>query len=407
MGEPRGRQQSLRAWKGQDEDANLVRSLRRRRDLHAGIVQLGYVAVGFVLGFLLPMVQIGTTLEHGAAAPMLFGIAGGFISFVALVFSLLFLVVQYANTTVSPRLTLFRDDPMVWHAFGYFAMVFVYCTVAGLRTGIRGQQVTVVVPAVGIVLIVIALAISRAIQLRALRLLQFNAIMEEIRARGEEVVASLYRMPFVSDETAVGPGHADPDLPPAVLELRWQRPTTMLRQVDVPALLSEAVRLDAFIALRCRPGEEIRRGQVFAVVHATRPPADPHVFEAFSVGTDRAFAQDPLLAFRLLDDIANRAMSRTTNDPATGVQALGCVYDLIALVADRQLQLGMITDADGVPRIGLPFPTWEDFLTVGVDEIAYHGSEHPTVQARVRELLEDLVAITPPERHAALLARIP
>ena len=57
MGEPRGRQQSLRAWKGQDEDANLVRSLRRRRDLHAGIVQLGYVAVGFVLGFLLPLAE--------------------------------------------------------------------------------------------------------------------------------------------------------------------------------------------------------------------------------------------------------------------------------------------------------------------------------------------------------------
>lgn len=167
---------------------------------------------------LLPEVSAGPTIERTTVTPMLFGAAGGFISFIALVFSLLFLVVQYGNTSVSPRLTIFRDDPMVWHTFGFFTAVFAYCLVGGMITGTGDDQVTILVPAVGILLLVTALAMSRALQLRALRLLQFTAIMEEVRTRGEEVLTSLYRTPFASDEvdtsgpptalgTALGPAH--------------------------------------------------------------------------------------------------------------------------------------------------------------------------------------------------------
>jgi hypothetical protein len=37
---------------------------------------------------------------------------------VSIIFSLLFLVVQWAFSSLSPRLNLFRDDPIVWRTFG-------------------------------------------------------------------------------------------------------------------------------------------------------------------------------------------------------------------------------------------------------------------------------------------------
>jgi len=43
--------------------------------------------------------------------PMLFALAGALVSFIAIVYSLLFLVVQWASSAYSPRLHLFRDHP--------------------------------------------------------------------------------------------------------------------------------------------------------------------------------------------------------------------------------------------------------------------------------------------------------
>nr|WP_281497367.1 DUF2254 family protein [Ornithinimicrobium sp. F0845] len=373
--------------------------MRHRRRLRTGIVQALYLIGGTTLGVLLPEVDAGPTIERTTVTPMLFGAAGGFISFIALVFSLLFLVIQYGNTSVSPRLTIFRDDPMVWHTFGFFTAVFAYCLVAGMITGTGDDTVTILVPAVAITLLVASLAMSRAIQLRALRLLQFNSIMEEVRTRGQEVITSLYKTAFHSDA-------ADQAGPPTAWELRWQRPTTLLLQVDLPRLLSLATEMDVLIELRAVPGQEVRRGLVLAVVRADHPVTECDILGALTTGSDRAFAQDPLLAFRLLNDISNRALSISINDPATCVQVLGCIYDLLAQVADKQLQLGTITDESGVARVRLPFPSWEDFLVVGVDEVAHYSTHDPTVHARVELLLQDLLAIAPPERHAPLRERL-
>jgi formate hydrogenlyase subunit 4 len=41
-------------------------------------------------------------------------------------FSLLFLVVQWAFSSLSPRLNLFRDDPIVWRTFAFAIGVFVF-----------------------------------------------------------------------------------------------------------------------------------------------------------------------------------------------------------------------------------------------------------------------------------------
>ncbi len=377
----------------------LLAALRRRRRLRAGLTQLVYTLAGAALGIVVPLLSSGPMVRDTTVRPLLYGMAGGLISFIALVFSLLFLVVQFGNTTVSPRLTLFRDDPLVWHSFGFFTAVFVFCTTAGVRVGSPQGEVTVAVPVVAVLLVIVALGLSRAVQMRALKLLQLNATMEEVRARGEAVLARFYRAP--ADEE-----RPRRSLPPRVEEVVWDRPTTTLEQVDLPRLISEAERLDAAIEIRVRIGDEVRRGFPVVAIHADHPVADHDVLRAFATGIDRSFAQDPFLAFRLLSDIANRALSAAVNDPATGVQAVGCIHDLLTVVVDRRLDFGPIDGRDGTPRVQLTFPTWEDFVAAGVDEVAHYCDGAPTVRQRVVTMLEDLAARAPVDRRAPLEARL-
>ena len=67
------------------------------------------------------------------------------ISLVTVIYSLLFVVVQWVSGAFSMRLALFRDDPIVWRAFAYSIGLFVFCFTAAFAIG-NDQRVSVVVP---------------------------------------------------------------------------------------------------------------------------------------------------------------------------------------------------------------------------------------------------------------------
>jgi hypothetical protein len=50
----------------------------------------------------------------------------------------------------------------------------------------------------------------------------------------------------------------------------------------------------------------------------------------------------------------------------------------------------------------VPFPTWEDFLRLALDEIRYCGANSVQVTRRMMALVKSLLSVLPPERHMAL-----
>jgi uncharacterized membrane protein len=385
----------LDAW---TEDDGLLHALRRKRGVRASVAQALAVLAGALLGLVLPGLALGPTLETSAVQPVLVAMAGGLVSFIALVSSLLFVVIQYGGTTFSPRLTLFRDDPLVWRSFAAFLGVFVYNATAGLRLG-GLEEVAVLVPVTGIGLVLFALALARRLQVRALGLVQLNATLEEIRHRGEVVLARLYPNPL-----RVRPARAP--LAPVTQTIRWERPGALLRQVDLPALHRAAVAADATVHLHVGVGDEIRRHGVVMTVHGGRGSLDEQeLLAAIDAGIDRTFEQDPLLALRLLNDIAVRALSAAVNDPATAVAAAAQVHDLLAMVVDRDLDVGWVRDPSGAVRVCLTMPTWDDFVAAGVDELAIYGASSPPLLGRLWTLADELVALASPDRARSLLDR--
>jgi len=112
------------------------------------------------------------------------------------------------------------------------------------------------------------------------------------------------------------------------------------------------------------------------------------------------------MAFRVLVDIALRALSPAINDPTTAVQVLDCEEDLLRMLAYRDLDAGEITGPRGRTRVLLPLPGWDDYVALAVDEIVEAGAAQVRIRRRVEHLLRELIALAPESRRAPLQARL-
>ncbi|WP_326588980.1 DUF2254 family protein [Streptomyces sp. NBC_01294] len=238
--------------------------------------QLVCAIAGLALGLLLPQLQVGTQVDTGRAATMLFTIGFGVISLVSIIYSMLFLVVQFSATTFTPRLGLFRDEPIVWRAFAFAVGVFVFCITAGLSIGTR-PTVSVIVPSAGMALTLVALALMWTLQLKAFTSIQLAHSLTAITTRAHRLYDALYEHPYDPGRTAPGAPPAatgstgdtesgtgtgtGPGPGPGTTVVRWPGTATVLQQIDVPALVAAAKEHDCSIALR--------------VTRPTSPPPGP------------------------------------------------------------------------------------------------------------------------------------
>ena len=377
----------------------LVQALRRRRSLRAGLVQLLYIVVGVALGLVVPAIDIGPRIPSGEMVALMAGITAGLLALTSVVFALLFLVVQFAATAQSPRLHLFRDNPLVWHALGLIVGVMVYATASAVVAG--GQDTTsVLVPTSVVFVVLVAVALTRRLQLDALQSMQLSPALDQITTRTRQVIDRLYTAPFPQPPL---PQLVAPDHP---VQIRWPAGQAVLRQVDMPKLIGLARQSGTIIRLVVMPGDVIReRAVIMEAWNPTSAPEPGLYLKCLEVGIERNFTQDPFLGFRLLNDIALRAMSSAVNDPASAVQAIDGIENLLSTLAARDLAVGLIVDDGGTPRVLFDAPGWEEFLAAGADEIA-ETPMHPMVSRRLRAMLQHLLAVSPPERHRAVEHRL-
>lgn len=382
---------------GQTRNRPVLRALRRRRRLRMGLIQLFYISGGLALGLALSSYEGGPTVTSHGLLTLLTGVGAGLIALIALIYSLLFLVMQFSWTTLTPRLTLFRDSPLVWHAFGFFMGVFVYTSTAAVMVGDR-SEVSLYLGLVTIVLLLAVMALARALQTNALRSIQLAPTLRSIAARGAAVIDALYQDPVVERTP-------DLPLPPVDEEVQWTELGAYLRQVDLPRLVRLAERHACVVEVPVGVGDVVRRGAVIMRVRgAALAPSHRALRQLLEVDLDRTFAQDPLLAFRLLGDIALRALSPAVNDPTTATQAIDAIDGLLTRFADRDLDVGQVLGADDALRVVLVVPTWEDYLGI-VDEIAHAARDMPVVLRRLARLFDDIAAVAPPERQTSLADR--
>jgi uncharacterized membrane protein len=369
---------------------------RPRRRLRAGLVQLLFTVAGLGLGLLLPRVTVAPTVASSRVTETLIGVGFGVLGLVSVIFSLLFLVVQWAFSSLSPRLNLFRDDPIVWRTFGLAVGVFVFSVTAALAIG-NDPEVSVIVPAAEVTGVLAALALIRALQVKAFASIQLAPTLSAIAAHGRGTLDDLYPRP--------GPGSRPPaaPLPPPRRTITWPHRQAILQQLDLQQLSGTAG--SAVIVLRARIGDTLQQGAVVAALHGG-DASDAEILAGLITGQERTFGQDPLFAFRLLADIGLRALSPAVNDPATAVQVLDTIESLLAPLATRDLDVADITDDAGTVKVVLALPSWDDYLRISLDDLIESSSGSPMALLRAQALLAGLLDAAPPPRQAPVTWRL-
>ena len=112
--------------------------------------------------------------------------------------------------------------------------------------------------------------------------------------------------------------------------------------------------------------------------------------------------QDATFAFRVIVDVAIKALSQAINDPTTAVLALDQIHRLLRVVGRRHLHDDSLHDDQGALRLILPTPNWDDFVDLAFSEIRLYGASNFQVTRRLYSIIEDLMNVLPETRQAAL-----
>ena len=372
------------------------RFARPRRRLRAGLVQLLYALAGLGLGLLLPRITTGATVASTRVTDTLIAAGFGVLGLVTVIFSLLFLVVQWAFSSLSPRLNLFRDDPIVWRTFAVAIGVFVFSVTTALVIGDQ-QKVSVIVPAAEVVAVLAAVALIWRLQAKAFASIQLAPTLAAIAGQGRGIIDDLYPRPYTTKRRPAAP------LPLRRRAVLWPHRQATLQQLDLDRLLAAAG--SAVIVLRAGMGDTLQQGAPVVDLHGGEV-ADTAILAALVTGHERTFHQDPLFAFRMLADIAMRALSPAVNDPATAVQTLDTIDSLLQPLVTRDLDVAEVADDAGTVRVVLALPSWDDYLRTGLDDLIESASRSPMVLLRARALLTTLLNAAPPERQPPITRRL-
>jgi uncharacterized membrane protein len=342
--------------------------------------------VGLGLGLALPAVSVGPAPDSARLGESLVAMGVGMIGVVTIVYSLLFGVVQWSASTFSPRLNLFREDPLIWRTFAAAIGLFVYCVTAALAAG-RTGSVSVLVPGVAILVVLMVIAMIWALQAHAFRSLQLAYVLAAVTAKGRAVIDDIY-------PASLSAAPASP-LPPMRRTVTWNGTPGLIQQLELRHLTAAAAEAGAAVVFRTGVGDTLLPGSPLADIHGGELP-DSLVRKAIVHGPERSFDQDPLLAFRLLADIGLRALSSALNDPATAVEAIDATEGLLRQLAERDLAVTDVIDESGATRVRLSLPTWDDYLRIGVEDLLPYAATSPMALERLQRLLTSLLDLPHP-----------
>ena len=113
------------------------------------------------------------------------------------------------------------------------------------------------------------------------------------------------------------------------------------------------------------------------------------------MGAERTIEHDPTFAFRVIVDIAIKALSSAINDPTTAVLAIDQIKRLLRAVGRRHLHDDVIHDAAGNLRVVYRTPGWDDFVQLSCREIRLYGAANFQIARRLRSMLENLQQALP------------
>lgn len=167
--------------------------------------------------------------------------------------------------------------------------------------------------------------------------------------------------------------------------------TGYIRHVDMQALQSCCASADANAILRRLPGSFVAPGT--PVLSMNLPQLDDDISqsleEAFTIGANRSFDEDPRFGLIVLTEIALRALSPGVNDPGTAIDIIGRHVRILS-----EWRIGYDPDVM-FDRVHVPEITVQDAIEDAFRPVARDGAALLEVQLRLQKALSTLQNTAP------------
>jgi uncharacterized membrane protein len=321
------------------------------------------------------------------------------LSFIVFTFGSLLVAVQVASGQLTPRIiatTLLRDN-VIRFTVGLFVftLLFAIGTAARIETSVPPLVMwTAAILGLGSLMAFLFLIDYAA------RLLRPVSIVWLVGEKGRAVIESVYPNP-IKDTDAL-PAQRQP-LGPPDRTVSHQGRSAIVLAVNLEALVAEAKRADGIVEVVPRVGSFVSVGEPVFLIHGNADAFDEGSLRgSIAFGPERTIEQDSTFAFRVIVDIAIRALSKAINDPTTAVLAIDQLQRLLRTVGKRHLHDEQIMDGTGRARVIFPTPNWDDFVQIAFREIRLYGAENFQVARRLRAMVNNLVEVLPESRCPAL-----
>jgi len=172
---------------------------------------------------------------------------------------------------------------------------------------------------------------------------------------------------------------------------------------DIRGIVDLARRAQCVVELVPQVGDFVAKGDPLMRVYGNGAEPRAHLLRGMiAIGHERSPEQDPRFAFRIIVDIALKALSPAINDPTTAVLAIDQLQHLLGLVGRRQLDDDGVRDRAGPIRLLYRTPGWDAFVHLAVTEIRQFGAQSIQVSRRLSAMLKSLLQILPAQRAPAL-----
>lgn len=325
------------------------------------------------------------------------------LTIITFTFSALLITAQIASAQLTPRVIapMLRDRAVI-----YSVTLFVFSFL--LSAGILGRTEESVLQFSTVVAVVLGLATISVFLflvdywLKALRPISvIGRVADNARAEIAQIYPHLVTEEFDEKRFRLGRRLGEPDRT-VLYESRG-----VLLAVDFRGLARHGREAGGIIELVPRVGEFVGRGEpLFHLYGKAAAVRDGVLLNSLAFGAERTVQQDPMFGFRILVDVAVKALSPAINDPTTAVLAIDQLHRLLRVVGQRRLDIEAILDAEGCHGVVFRVPDWSDYVSLAVSEIRHYGSGSMQVVRRLRAMLENVRESVPRDRWPPLMAQL-
>jgi uncharacterized membrane protein len=321
------------------------------------------------------------------------------LSFLVFTFGSLLVAIQVASGQYTPRIiatTILQDNPIRF-TVGYFVFTLLF----SLRVLVKMGDSTVhqfnvfIAGVLGLCSVIIFLYLID----HAARFLRPVSIVYRLGQSGIVVIQSVYpeearladtaevpALPISADRTVILAGRSG-----------------VVLAYDLKGLVEKAKRANGIIEVKPEVGNFVAVGEPLFRLHGGAANLDDKLLRgSVALGSERTLEQDPTFAFRILVDIAIKALSPAINDPTTAVLAIDQLHRLLRLVGMRHVKNDRFYDGAGKLRLIYRTPNWRDYVHLSCTEIRHCGAGSIQIVRRMRSMLENLIKTLPDFRHAEL-----